>query len=272
MAAQAGRRVTICEPKPGDIDKACGEGLMPGAVDALHRLGVTPKMTHPFRGIRYIDKGRVAEGCFPSGVGAGVRRTVLHDALRDRAAELGVRWEHRRVKTMTQHEEHVTVDGMKTRWVLAADGLHSPTRKRLGLDIPHNGRARLGIRRHFAMEPWSDFVEVYWTKGAEAYVTPLDPISLAWRFCSIPSLVPGMGKPIPETDTNAFSMHFLSLRRGSPIPVLPSEARGPLNNACAPECRVVCYSSAMLRDTSTQLLAKGFALDWPPHTPPSAVS
>ena len=65
MAAQAGRRVTICEPKPGDIDKACGEGLMPGAVDALHRLGVTPKMTHPFRGIRYIDKGRVAEGCFP---------------------------------------------------------------------------------------------------------------------------------------------------------------------------------------------------------------
>ena len=41
MAAQAGRRVTICEPKPGDIDKACGEGLMPGAVDALHRLGVT---------------------------------------------------------------------------------------------------------------------------------------------------------------------------------------------------------------------------------------
>ena len=33
---------------------------------------------------------------------------------------------------------------------------------------------RFGVRRHFAVEPWSDRVEVWWADGAEAYVTPLD--------------------------------------------------------------------------------------------------
>lgn len=184
MAAEAGRSVTICEPKEGEIDKACGEGLMPGAVRALERLGVVPKMLHPFRGIRYIDQDRIAQGCFPDGIGAGVRRTVLHDALRERAQALGVQWIQHRAKSITQHREHVCVDGMDARWVLAADGLHSPIRKHLGLHIQHNGRARLGIRRHFAMAPWSDFVEVYWTKGAEAYVTPVGPnlVGVAFLF------------------------------------------------------------------------------------------
>jgi flavin-dependent dehydrogenase len=29
------------------------------------------------------------------------------------------------------------------------------------------------MRRHFEVEPWSSFVEVYWSDGAEAYVTPV---------------------------------------------------------------------------------------------------
>jgi flavin-dependent dehydrogenase len=33
--------------------------------------------------------------------------------------------------------------------------------------------ARFGVRRHFACRPWSDFVEVYWGPGCEAYVTPV---------------------------------------------------------------------------------------------------
>jgi flavin-dependent dehydrogenase len=33
--------------------------------------------------------------------------------------------------------------------------------------------ARFGVRRHFACRPWSDFVEVYWGSGCEAYVTPV---------------------------------------------------------------------------------------------------
>ena len=38
-AARAGLEVGGLEPRPGPIDKACGEGLMPGAVRALADAG-----------------------------------------------------------------------------------------------------------------------------------------------------------------------------------------------------------------------------------------
>jgi flavin-dependent dehydrogenase len=34
---------------------------------------------------------------------------------------------------------------------------------------------RFGLRRHFAVTPWSDLVEVHWGRDVEAYVTPLGP-------------------------------------------------------------------------------------------------
>ncbi len=33
---------------------------------------------------------------------------------------------------------------------------------------------RYGVRQHFAVPPWSDYVEVHWSPHAEAYVTPVD--------------------------------------------------------------------------------------------------
>ncbi|MFI7039679.1 NAD(P)/FAD-dependent oxidoreductase [Microbispora rosea] len=59
------------------------------------------------------------------------------------------------------------------RWLVAADGLHSPIRARLGLDLPSCGPRRYGQRRHYRVEPWTDFVEVHWAAGGEAYVTPV---------------------------------------------------------------------------------------------------
>ena len=67
---------------PATIDKACGEGLMPGAVAALADLGVDPD-GQPLRGIRYVAGDRSAEARLPRGAGRGVRRTTLHDALAD---------------------------------------------------------------------------------------------------------------------------------------------------------------------------------------------
>ena len=32
---------------------------------------------------------------------------------------------------------------------------------------------RWGIRRHIQIAPWSDYVEVHWSRDAEAYVTPV---------------------------------------------------------------------------------------------------
>jgi flavin-dependent dehydrogenase len=32
---------------------------------------------------------------------------------------------------------------------------------------------RIGLRQHFRVPPWTDFVEVYWRHGTQAYVTPV---------------------------------------------------------------------------------------------------
>ena len=41
-ARLAGLSVVVVEPRVGAIDKACGEGLMPGTLTALARVGVDP--------------------------------------------------------------------------------------------------------------------------------------------------------------------------------------------------------------------------------------
>lgn len=172
QAARAGLEVVVAEPRTGPIDKACGEGLMPGAVHALAELGVTVG-GHPLRGIRYVDDGHRAEALFTAHPGRGVRRTELHAALADRAAQLGVPVLPRRVGTVRQDDRSVTAAGITARYLAAADGLHSPIRRQLALDRADPGPPRYGLRRHFATGPWTDCVEVHWSPHAEAYVTPL---------------------------------------------------------------------------------------------------
>ncbi|MFF1778306.1 NAD(P)/FAD-dependent oxidoreductase [Streptomyces virginiae] len=174
----AGLEVVVVEPRPTPIDKACGEGLMPGGVRHLRELGVAVG-GQPFHGIRYVDgvSGRAAEGLFRSGPGLGARRTDLQAALAERAAQLGVRVLPGRVDQVRQDVHQVTAAGLTARYLVAADGLHSPVRRGLGLSAPRSphGPARYGLRRHYAVPPWSDLVEVHWAQRCEAYVTPLGP-------------------------------------------------------------------------------------------------
>ncbi len=174
-ARMDGLSVVLFEPKATPIDKACGEGLMPPALSALARLGIEGIEGLPFKGIRYIDGNASAERAFSMGPGLGVRRTTLQNALHSRAEELGVVFRNERVKTWSQSADFVEVEGIKARWMLGADGLHSPIRNELGLALPSRGPRRVGIRRHFNIQPWSSFVEVYWSPHAEAYVTPIGP-------------------------------------------------------------------------------------------------
>ena len=171
-ARLAGFDVTVLEPRAGVIDKACGEGLMPGALPALARLGVTPR-GFALHGVDYRDGRRSAQHRFVGGPGLGVRRTTLHAALRDRAEELGVRTVAQRVETVEQDATGVTAAGIRASWLLAADGLHSTVARVTGL---HRGaptaRRRYGLRRHYTVEPWSDLIEVHWTPLGELYVTP----------------------------------------------------------------------------------------------------
>lgn len=176
-ARRAGMSVVVVEPKRGTIDKACGEGIMPGGVAALAELGVHVE-GFPFAGIRWIhagDAGCSAVGSFPKGRGLGVRRTVLHDALRERAVTLGVRWEVGRITSL---------DGNRSGWLIGADGLRSDVRRLLGVERAPLRPPRFGMRRHFRIAPWTDRVEVQFADRAEAYVTPVahDTVGVAFLF------------------------------------------------------------------------------------------
>ena len=171
-AVRRGLSVTVWEPRPGTIDKACGEGLMPGGLAALAGLGIDPP-GEPLTGIDYRAGSRSARAAFGSGPGRGVRRTTLHEALRTAVLDSGVRIVPRKLTRIEQQPGGVRVDGEPAvGHVVAADGLHSTTRRLLGLGRGAPVR-RYGQRVHVRMAPWTSYVEVHWGPHAEAYVTPV---------------------------------------------------------------------------------------------------
>ncbi|MQW77225.1 NAD(P)/FAD-dependent oxidoreductase [Nocardioides sp. dk4132] len=213
-AARAGWQVEVWDPRRGAIDKACGEGLMPGALSALHALGVDPPGCE-LHGVRYAARGRVATADFRHGPGRGIRRTALHAELTRAALAAGVRLEHRAVGAVHQDEAEVRVEEVRARHLVAADGLHSPLRRRLGLTLPASRHARFGLRRHFAVAPWSPYVEVHWARHVEAYVTPV-----GHHLVSVAVL--GASKAAYDTHLEAFPGLRRRLERAEPA----SQIRG----------------------------------------------
>ncbi|MET7981932.1 FAD-dependent monooxygenase [Streptomyces sp. NPDC005281] len=171
-SALAGLEAVVVEPRTAPVDKACGEGVMPSGVAGLRALGVKAPGKE-LRGIRYVDGTARAEAPFRGLRGLGIRRTELHRALHERALGLGVRIVPGRVGEVRQSADSVTAAGLKARWLIAADGLHSAVRRGLGLELPGGTHRRYGLRRHYRVEPWTDFVEVHWSGLGEAYVTPV---------------------------------------------------------------------------------------------------
>ncbi|MEU6273156.1 NAD(P)/FAD-dependent oxidoreductase [Streptomyces populi] len=170
--ALAGLEAVVVEPRTAPVDKACGEGVMPSGVAGLRALGVEAAGKE-LRGIRYVDGTTRAEAFFRGPGGLGIRRTELHRALHERALGLGVRIVPGRVGEVRQGADTVTAAGLTARWLIAADGLHSTVRRGLGLELPGGAHRRYGLRRHYRVEPWTDFVEVHWSGQGEAYVTPV---------------------------------------------------------------------------------------------------
>ncbi|MCP8712578.1 NAD(P)/FAD-dependent oxidoreductase [Streptomyces sp. AC04842] len=219
-AARAGLDTVVAEPRPAPVDKACGEGLMPGAVRALTALGLRAP-GHPLTGIRYVQGPCRAEALFRRGQGLGVRRTDLHTVLHRAVLDAGVPVLPLRVGAVRQDADGVTVPGagLRARWLVAADGLHSPLRRSLGLDRPARGRPRHGLRRHYAVPPWTSHVEVHWGPDAEAYVTPLGP-----RLVGV-ALLTSRRAPY---DTQLAGFPELAARLPPDTAVTPVRGAGPL--------------------------------------------
>lgn len=173
---QRGLRVMVADISRPPIDKACGEGLMPDSLAALKNLGVTLDgcETSSFRGISFVGPEHRASAHFPSGCGIGIRRTVLHDALVKRAKDLDILtlWETR---VSAIGENTVTMNGadIRCRWIVGADGNNSQIRKWARLDRGRTQSRRIGLRQHFRLKPWSEYVEIHWGPYGQMYVTPI---------------------------------------------------------------------------------------------------
>lgn len=179
FAQQSGLSPLVIESGVPDGDKACGEGLMPGVAPLLAELGIDPP-GQELVGVSYRQDGKSVEHRFADCSGRGVRRKVLIEALRERADALGIERRSARVTDLIMNHSSVSLglaEGgrVEADYVVACDGLHSTIAKELGLIKPSTRRGRrYGLRQHFAVSPWSSFIEVYYAGAAELYVTPVD--------------------------------------------------------------------------------------------------
>jgi flavin-dependent dehydrogenase len=176
-ARQQGFRVVVADSAQGPIDKPCGEGLMPHGLSALERLGISlpEEDSYAFRGIRFLNAGLSVDASFPRGAAAiGVRRTVLHRLMMDRAASAGVDFLWQTPVT------GISGDGvclgsrkLRARWIVGADGSGSRVRSWAGLDSFRRRHRRYAFRQHFRVSPWTNRMELYWGRDGEIYVTPV---------------------------------------------------------------------------------------------------
>ncbi|MFC8597633.1 NAD(P)/FAD-dependent oxidoreductase [Isoptericola sp. NPDC057191] len=218
-ARRDGWGVVVLEPRAAPVDKACGEGLMPGTLAAVRRLGVDPE-GRPLAGISYRQGGVVADHRFDRGVGRGVRRTVLQGALHEAATAAGAVVLPRRVGGVLQDGTSVVAAGVRARWLLACDGLHSRVRREVGLETPpRRGGRRFGLRRHYRVPPWTDLVEVHWGPHVEAYVTPVadDVVGVAL-----------LGPAGVDFDAELATLPELAARLEGAVPDGPLRGAGPL--------------------------------------------
>lgn len=176
-ARQAGFRVVVADGAQMPIDKPCGEGLMPDGLAALEKLGVTvgTENAFPFQGIRFLSSGLAVAAEFCKGAaGKGVRRTILHRLIAERASSLGVDFLWQAAVTgISDDSVRLGNRTVKAQWIIGADGGNSRVRRWAGLNDFRKRDCRYAFRKHYRVRPWTDYMELYWGRHGEIYVTPV---------------------------------------------------------------------------------------------------
>jgi menaquinone-9 beta-reductase len=224
-----GLRPVVIEQARPPLDKTCGEGLMPDGLLALRTLGIFPETARsfPFRGIRFWRGAASVEADFPGGCGLGVRRTVLHDLLCRHAVEAGIEicW-GTKVIGLDSGRLETSEGAILCEWVVGADGQNSGVRRWARLAGVFYELRRFGQRQHFAVEPWTDRVEVYWGDRYQIVITPVAPdcvcaalvsddshMRVRDAFREIPELGARLGGATPVTPERGAATAVRVLRR-----------------------------------------------------------
>ncbi|MGH9120290.1 MAG: NAD(P)/FAD-dependent oxidoreductase [Acidimicrobiales bacterium] len=147
--ARAGRRVVLVDKARFPRDKFCGDGLTAGALRQLEALGLRPAVVPSWQPIAEVvvrsPSGRTVRFDLPDDGGifaAAARRFDLDAAVLDVARDAGaIVHDGRACVAVRQHDDHVmlTIDDLgelRSRYVIAADGMWSPVRKQLGAATP----------------------------------------------------------------------------------------------------------------------------------------
>ena len=237
-AARQGLTVVVLEPRAGAVDKACGEGLMPGGVAALADLGVDPA-GHALRGIRYLAGGAQRSRGLRRRPGRGVRRT---DAARRlaRGRRGGRRRGAARCRGRTSRRTTTGRASDPRRRATAGPTLRGPLRRRRRRaalpDAPgaRAGRARVRgpavraappLRRRAVDRATSRCTGA---EDAEAYVTPVadDLVGRGGAELDAAAVRPSTSR-IPRARAS-----------GSPAPRRPRPCAAPARCGSAPPTRV----------------------------------
>lgn len=247
-AASQGLQVELLDAMQPGIDKACGEGLMPDSLAALAALGfdlhrdlnqdLRQIETALLRGIRFLgnpatpnrhnpDSYTTTEAPFPAGPGRGIRRTALHQLLLDRATSLGVRFHWQTVVQGIDQDINQNTNGirlhtnrhpLRARYLIGADGHQSRIAKWARLEESSTHSRRIGLRQHYDIAPWTDYVEVYWSDHGQAYVTPISSTRVCVAFLS--------NRKFP--DPSEALRHFPALERHLASAQPSGDARGSI--------------------------------------------
>jgi menaquinone-9 beta-reductase len=178
---QRGADVLVADALRPPIDKPCGEGLMPEAVRELSRLGVPLDSGHgaPFLGIAFVSDTTHVAADFSHGTGFGIRRTVLHRLLLERALQLGVRFVWNTPAALRVGKPLILGNtSCVYGWLIGADGQASRVRAWAGLERGSMRSRRFGFRAHYRLDPGSygageTHVAVHWGTLGQAYLTPI---------------------------------------------------------------------------------------------------
>jgi len=193
LLGRSGVRTLVLEKATFPRDKPCGEGLMPGGVAVLEKLGIdlAREGYPPLGGIRYrtVD-GTATFGAFRSGPGLpkggfGVRRLRFDALLAERAAatpnvELRTGCTVQAIERTDDGFRLETARGpLATSRVVGADGLRSTARELLGWSTPSVPPHRHALVGHLAV-PHHRVREVIVTllSTNEVYVAPSGPDEL----------------------------------------------------------------------------------------------